>query len=128
MATENSPTTTHAKPTLCEPSKQFPPGIEAFLPSVFEVVITDDALAGKASMGDTLRVRRDIAPRAGDGVLVRAGAHYLARIYLPTEDGDFCVNPTTSKYATLYSEVDDLQIIGVVVGAPACRWSASHSA
>lgn len=107
--------------------RMFRAGIEAALPDVFSVELTDDALPGRARKGDIVTLcRSKVATiEAGDGVLVRtASDHYMLRIYRPKGDGTFLAEATSAHYQPLHSEDDGLSIIAVVVGVPSCRWAS----
>jgi hypothetical protein len=101
----------------------FKPGIEEALPRVFNVELTDDALTGLASRGDTLTISRDVVPVAG--VLLRAGDAYVVRQYFPEDDGAFTAVARSLDYPVMHS-IEGLHIIGVVTGTPHCRWSDSR--
>jgi SOS-response transcriptional repressor LexA len=107
--------------------KMFRAGMEDMLPAVFSVELTDDALQGRARKGDviTLSKKGVETVEAGDGVLVKtANDHFMLRIYRPKGDGTFLAEATNPNFLPLHSEDDGLTILAVVVGVPACRWSA----
>lgn len=107
--------------------RMFKAGIEGALPDVFSVELTDDALPGRAKRGDVVTLSRSgvATVQAGDGILIKTrNDSYMLRIYKPKGDGTWMAEATNQHFLPLHSEDDGLTILAVVVGVPACRWSA----
>lgn len=107
--------------------RMYKSGLEGSLPNVFSVEMADDSLAGRARRGDVITLCRSKveAVEAGDGVMVRtAKGNYMIRIYRPNGDDSYLAVPLNQNYLPLHSVEDGLTIMAVVVGVPACRWSA----
>lgn len=107
--------------------RMYKSGLEGSLPDVFSVEMADDSLAGRARRGDVITLCRSKVEtvEAGDGIMVKtAKGNYMIRIYKPNGDDSFLAVPLNPNYLPLNSAEDGLTILAVVVGVPACRWSA----
>lgn len=94
-----------------------------YLPPRFCVVLPDDAMAPKAHAGEVVEFDRTLAPRAGDGVLVRdrEGTFYV-RQYRVRRAGEWTAHATNPAYEALEAERDGLHVVGVLI-ATLSRWS-----
>lgn len=97
--------------------------MEHELPDVFSVTIEDDSMAPRVRRGDVVRFSRDVAPRPGDGVLVRDTAgRWFFRIYRERRPGEWEAHPLNDAYQPLDAARDSLQILAVLTGIEEQRW------
>ena len=93
------------------------------LPAVFELPAPDASMAPKVPQGTLVKFERSLAPRPGDGVLVRdrEGHHYL-RVYREKRPGHWEAYAINEAYSPLDSQADGLTVVAVLT-AVAGRWA-----
>ena len=95
---------------------------DADLPTVFRVQINDGAMSPRVSQGAWVQFDRSIAPRPGDGILVRDAIgkpHF--RIFKAGRPGCWEAHATSSAYAPLLSDRDGLVVLAVLTAVES-RW------
>lgn len=93
------------------------------LPDVFKLAAPDTSMAPKVPQGTMVELTRSLAPRPGDGVLVRDrdGHHYL-RVYREKRPGHWEAYAINDAYSPLDSQADGLSVVAVLT-AVAGRWA-----
>ena len=93
------------------------------LPEVFKLPASDASMAPKVPPGTMVEFTRHLAPRPGDGVLVRDrdGHHYL-RLYRERRPGHWEAYAINEAYRPMDSLADGLEVVAVLT-AVAGRWA-----
>lgn len=93
------------------------------LPDVFKLAVPDASMAPKVQQGTMVEFTRQLAPRPGDGVLVRDSAgHYYVRMYRERRPGHWEAYAVNEAYRPLDSRDDALEVVAVLT-AVAGRWA-----
>lgn len=93
------------------------------IPPQFWVAAPDDSMAPRVRAGDIVEFSTTEQAKPGDGVLVRDGNGGLYfRRYRQGAAGAWQAYPANDAYRTLDSKVDNLTVVGVLVGVPKQRW------
>jgi hypothetical protein len=91
------------------------------LPDRFGLAMPDDAMAPVARRGRVVYWSRHIKPTIGAGILVAdsRGAFHARQMRQGRGNGHYLASPLNRAYATLDSEHDGLEVVGVWVGLEA---------
>jgi hypothetical protein len=93
------------------------------LPATFSVAMPDDSMAPRVRRGDVIRFNRDLAPRPGDGVLLRDNqGGWFFRIYRESRPGAWEAHPLNEAYQPIDGPTNQLQILAVLTGIEEQRW------
>lgn len=93
------------------------------LPEVFKLAVPDASMAPKVPQGTMVEFTRHLAPRPGDGVLVRDSAgHCYMRLYRERRPGHWEAYAINEAYRPLDSKDDALEVLAVLT-AVAGRWA-----
>jgi phage repressor protein C with HTH and peptisase S24 domain len=93
------------------------------LPPRFAVDMPDDSMSPRLRPGQRARFDRDLAPRAGDCVLVRAaGGDLFVRLYRERRPGVWEACPINDAYQPLEVTRDGLAVVAVLTGVDG-RWA-----
>ena len=98
----------------------------AHLPRKFQVAARDDAMAPRVRRGTNIEFDRTLAPRDGDGVMVRrADGELYFRLYRDAGEGAFeaVALDSSDRHSSFSSTLEpELQVVAVLTGVCA-RWA-----
>jgi SOS-response transcriptional repressor LexA len=81
-----------------------------------QVADGDDSMTDQIQPGDHLLLDPEMAPRAGDIVLISVhGGERIIRKYLPRAGGAFSAQAANPNYAELRSDIDGLEVLAVML-------------